>query len=143
MPIRCPRRSLLAVFTLALCACGSLAGPPVLPASGVAAAAGADDRATRTIALAPGEQVALDGGSLRFLRVVNDSRCAPDVQCVWAGDAEIALTWTPTGGAPRGFSLHTGVEPRQQALGDGRSVRLLDLARGPTPTARMALRATP
>ena len=156
MPAPHLRQPLLATLLLALCACGSMAPPasraqdPAAPATKgtVDAPAGAtaastgparDDRAAQTLSLRPGEQVALDGGRLRYLRLVNDSRCAPDVQCIWAGDAEIAMAWTPAGGAPRNFSLHTGVEPRQQVLGDGRSLRLVELARGPSPNARLEL----
>lgn len=36
--------------------------------------------------------------TLRFDRIVNDSRCPANVQCVWAGEVRIALTLTsPTG----------------------------------------------
>ena len=139
MTIRRLRRALPALLLPALCACSAIAVPPA-PQSRAATETG--DRTT-TVSLRPGEQAVLAGGRLRYLRLVNDSRCAPDVQCVWAGDAEIALEWTPAGGPPRTFSLHTGVEPRWQALDDGRSLRLLELARGPAPDARLALEAPP
>ena len=37
---------------------------------------------------------------IRFADVVEDSRCAPDVQCVWAGRVRIALALTLEGGTP-------------------------------------------
>jgi len=85
--------------------------------------------------LRPGEQVAVsDAGTLRYERLANDSRCAPDVQCVWAGDAEVAFVWMPGDGAKQSFSLHTGVEPRSQILGV-RRLTLVSLARGAAPAA--------
>jgi hypothetical protein len=85
--------------------------------------------------LHPGEQITLaDHGSLRYVRVANDSRCAPDVQCVWAGDAEVAFAWTPAHGTAQAFSLHTGKDPRQHPIGT-REVTLASLARGAAPEA--------
>ena len=40
------------------------------------------------------------------MRLVNDSRCPPNVQCVWAGNAVIALNWVPGSGASRDLQLH-------------------------------------
>jgi len=91
----------------------------------------------------PGERVALaDHGSLRYLRVLADSRCQPDVQCIWAGDAEVAFEWTPAGGTAQGFSLHTGKGPKEQALGDRRLV-LVSLSRGTSPSARLRIDRAP
>ena len=59
-----------------------------------------------TVALMPGQSASLADGLLRYVRLANDSRCKPDVQCVWAGDAVIELHWVPATGAPRGLSLH-------------------------------------
>lgn len=85
--------------------------------------------------LAPGQQVALgDDGSLRYVRLVNDSRCAPDVRCVWAGDAIVAFEWKPASGAAQAFELHTGLEPRTHDIGN-RKVRLTSLSRDPQPVA--------
>lgn len=119
---------LLSVWSpLAACTTGVTATPQAPPA-----AAG-----SREYAMRPGEQVTLGGdGSLRYVRVANDSRCAPDVQCIWAGDAEVAFAWTPARGARQAFSLHTGREPRQQSLG-ARRVTLVALARGPAPEATL------
>jgi hypothetical protein len=95
--------------------------------------------------LRPGEQAGFsDLGALRYQRLVNDSRCAPDVQCIWAGDAEVAFEWMPERGAKQSFSLHTGVEPRSHILGT-RRLTLVSLARGAAPaaTVRVDPAATP
>jgi hypothetical protein len=43
--------------------------------------------------LKDGQSVSFDGGRLRirFVRVASDSRCPVDVECVWAGNAEVLL----------------------------------------------------
>ena len=65
--------------------------------------------AEQTMSLNLGAQARLaDGSRLTYLRLVNDSRCPPGVQCIWAGDAEIELRWEPAGsGKSNTFSLHT------------------------------------
>ena len=91
----------------------------------------------------PGQEVRLtDHGRLRYLRVLADSRCQPDVQCIWAGDAEVAFQWTPAGGTARPFSLHTGKEPRQQDVG-GRRLSLVSLGRGAAPQAQLRIDDAP
>jgi hypothetical protein len=91
----------------------------------------------------PGESVMLtDHSTLRYLRVGNDSRCPPRVQCIWAGDAEVGFEWTPANGAATAFTLHTGKDPRTRDL-DGRRLTLVSLERGPAPTAQLRIDATP
>src|SRR3546814_14540841 len=47
-----------------------------------------------TFPMRPGQSATLgDHSVLRYERLVNDSRCMPDVQCIWAGDAELAFEW--------------------------------------------------
>ena len=96
-----------------------------------------------TFAMMPGATVALPGeGTLRYASLVNDSRCKPDVQCVWAGDAEVAFEWRPSGGAPDAFSLHTGQGDKSHPVGR-HVVALVSLARGDAPEARLKLEAAP
>ena len=88
-----------------------------------------------------GEQVWLShAGLLRYDRLAGDSRCPPDVQCIRAGDAEVRFSWTPGGGQAEGFSLHTGSEPRTQALA-GYVLELKSLGRGEAPRAALKLHA--
>jgi hypothetical protein len=88
-----------------------------------------------------GEQIALaDRATLHYLGVSNDSRCQPDVQCIWAGDAEVRFEWS-TAGTSKTFTLHTGKDPRRQALGD-RTLILVSLARGEAPEAHLRVDST-
>lgn len=101
--------------------------------------------AARTLVLGVGEAATLaDGSRLTYLRLVNDSRCPPGVQCIWAGDAEIALRWQPARGAAQEASLHTNPLPDRGAnaatFGPWQ-VRLEALERGVAPNA--SLRVTP
>lgn len=94
-------------------------------------------------AMNPGERVTLaDHGSLRYVRLVNDSRCPPGVNCIWAGDAEVAFEWMPAAGAVQAFSLHTGKDPKHQAIG-ARHLTLVSLERGPTPQAQLQVDTAP
>ena len=92
-----------------------------------------------TVALMPGQSASLADGLLRYVRLANDSRCKPDVQCVWAGDAVIELHWMPATGAPRDLSLHLNPQagPSSARL-DTREVTFTHLAR-PQPQASLRI----
>lgn len=129
--IRLPR-ALLPCALPALAACSTVAGADRAVAMG------------RPFDLHPGDQAVLaGGGTLRYVGLVNDSRCAPDVQCIWAGDAEIALEWAAPASAAARFSLHTTPGRNGNALGAGRVLRLLALQRGAAPVATLQVDAAP
>ena len=94
--------------------------------------------------LRPGDTAALaDGGTLRYERLVNDSRCPPDVQCIWAGDAELAFAWTPRGAETDRFSLHTKPGGELHPLDAARRLRLVSLTRGDAPVATLQVDPAP
>ena len=91
--------------------------------------------------LRPGQAIAVaDAGRLRYDAVVNDSRCRPDVQCVWAGDAAVGFTWQGADGQRDAFSLHTGRGDKSHRIGD-RTVTLVALGRRPLPEATLQIAA--
>ena len=94
----------------------------------------------QSFSMQPAETVTLaDHSQLRYLRLVADSRCPPDVQCIRAGDAEIALQWTPVASAARDFSLKTPpVQPYSHDLGT-RRLTLVSLGRGEAPQAQFRI----
>jgi hypothetical protein len=115
-------RFLVPAALASLAACSTVAGPPHVVAEGA------------PFTLQVGGAVAVERtGTLRYERLVNDSRCRPDVQCVWAGDAEVALTWTAPAGGNEAFSLHTRPDATRHSLGSAHTVRLLSLERGDAP----------
>ena len=121
-----------------LLATAVLAGCATAPATNPAADAVADGS---EIQLGIGETARLaDGSRLAYLRLVDDSRCPPDVQCVWAGDAEIALRWQPAGGGTRDLALHTNANPGPTSARIGeRRVALVALQRGIAPKATLRI----
>jgi hypothetical protein len=90
-----------------------------------------------SIQLAPGQSAQLaDDSRIDYMKLVSDSRCRPDVQCVWAGDATIAMRWTPASGAAQDFELHTTLGPKSFAAGQ-RTITLQSLERGDAPKATL------
>lgn len=60
--------------------------------------------------LGAGEEVDIAPATkLRFERIVNDSRCPAEVQCIWAGEVRIALLLTSAAG-PTAFELAQSTE---------------------------------
>ncbi|MFN2238471.1 MAG: hypothetical protein ABR524_03685 [Thermoanaerobaculia bacterium] len=85
--------------------------------------------------LSVAESAALPGeGLLEFAQVVADSRCPVDVQCVWAGDAVVALRASDVNDSAS-LRLHTG-GPRSASFGTW-EVELVELR--PLPREGMAL----
>ena len=80
-----------------------------------------------------------DGTRLTFREVQADSRCPMDVMCVWAGDATVAITLTPSKGSAESRELH--VQPSgSQIPYAGYTIALTALA--PYPRATQQIPAT-
>ena len=122
-----------------LIACGLLAGCTTVPAANQPSASTIADGSD--VQLGIGETARLtDGSRLSDLRLVNDSRCPPGVQCVWAGDAEIALRWQPASGRAQELALHTASLRGSDVARIGeRSVTLVALERGIAPRASLRI----
>ena len=84
-------------------------------------------------ALKIGASAKLVNWSVTFVRVVSDSRCPPNVDCVWAGDAMIELRVTRDR-VSRTVLLHTGLEPRS-VLALRQRVTLVGLGAKPATVA--------
>lgn len=80
------------------------------------------------------------GWTLEFVRVKSDSRCPKNVDCVWAGDAELELR-AFVGKTERRFSLHTGLAPRVTTV-LGYRLQLQQLEPQPEQGVTLAYRAT-
>lgn len=96
---------------------------------------------TRDVSMRPGDSVTLaNNGSMRYVRMVNDSRCKPDVQCIWAGNAELSFQWKKPGGGQETFSLNTSSRggATEHRLGK-QHVKLVSLARGAAPEAKLRI----
>ena|SRR5688572_3414500 len=57
---------------------------------------------------------------INFVAVAEDSRCPEGAQCIWAGNAKIALTVRKGNAKPTSIELNTGVTPQQTSyMGHG------------------------
>jgi len=119
----------------------ALAGA-LLPGSPAGVAA-QTPRAGREFEVKVGRVVTLDGGGLRvrLARVESDSRCPVDVNCVWAGNAEVVFEVGARG--RRGVTtlrLNTSASPERP--GEGRfgryTLRLVGLAPRPRGNRKIA-----
>jgi hypothetical protein len=122
----------ISTFALALAACTTTGAQPVNTV--------ADGTSIR---LAPGQSATLaDNSRLDYVKLDNDSRCRPDVQCVWAGDAVIVMRWTPAAGAmvAQDFVLHTTLDPKSFTAGN-RTITLTALERDDAPKATLQVEA--
>ena len=75
--------------------------------------------------------------NLRFLDVVEDSRCPKDAQCIWAGNAKVKVQINKPGGTPKIFEINSGIEP-QTILIEGYEIRLVALT--PEPGSNIRIR---
>ena len=97
-----------------------------------------------SIQLAPGQSATLaDDSRLDYVKLDNDSRCRPGVQCVWAGDAVIVMRWTPANAmTAQDFVLHTTLDPKSFDAGD-RTITLTALERDDAPKATFQVDSKP
>lgn len=94
------------------------------------------------IVMQAGDRVLLqDRSTLRYVGVTADSRCPPGVQCIRAGDADVAFEFTPGGGSPAALSLNIPEAP-SAAVG-GWQLRLLALGFGDEPAATVQVDPAP
>ena len=90
--------------------------------------------------LRPGDSVSLpDAAVLRYLGVSADSRCRPDVQCIRAGDADVALAYTAPGAASRSMMINTDAPAADVG---GWHLRLLSLEFGASPRVTLQVDRT-
>ena len=96
------------------------------------ASAGAAMSPGRPMVLRPGDSVSLpEAAVLRYIGVSADSRCRPpDVQCIRAGDADVALEYSARGAASRSITINTDAPAADVG---GWRLRLLSLEFGAAP----------
>lgn len=128
-------RSLLLAFAVAFAGCQSPGG------NGAPASSGAAVNIPGDHALRVGQSLTLpDRSTLAYIRLVADSRCRPDVQCIRAGDADIELRWNPAAGTPATAVLNSDPANLQKAPNAARfgrwqvTLKALDWKEPPTAT---------
>lgn len=105
------RLSIIALAGL-LAACSSAAGP----------------RLGDSFTLRVGETASITelGLWMRFIQVVDDSRCPASVTCIWEGDGAVLIEVAPLNGDSKESVLHTNAGPNSIPLGQA-EVRLVKL----------------
>ncbi len=123
------------LLTTLACASPSHPGDPGNVSQGVLVQSG------REFDISVGQEVQVQGTgmTIRFNGVSDDSRCAIDVQCVWAGNAIVRLTLTAPGTAGTDAALNTTLDPKSASFA-GYSVRLTGLK--PAPRSGTAIAAS-
>ena len=112
------KRLALTMGTLVVLAAGA-GGSVALARTHGGTAAPPRPAAGNTVTADPGHDVSLGTGqeaelstkdvTVRYTRLVEDSRCKPGLQCFWQGDAIVAVTLTQPGRGERtDTELHTG-----------------------------------
>ena len=83
------------------------------------------------------EVVHRGGLRVRFISIVEDSRCPTDTNCIWAGNAKIRMRVTKSGRA-KDIEMHTN-GPNNTVAVNGYSLTLMKL----TPEPRSNIRINP
>jgi hypothetical protein len=83
--------------------------------------------------LSPGQSALVGSEPLKitFERIAADSRCAPEVQCVWEGDAVAKVTAATGAQPPASYELHTNSGFATQVDHGVYRIRLSAVAPGP------------
>ena len=89
-----------------------------------------------TVTLKVGKEVRARSSKVRikFISIVEDSRCPTDVNCIWAGNAKIKVL-VSTSRTSREFEINTNLGPQGNQL-DGWAINLVELT--PSPTSKGA-----
>ena len=77
--------------------------------------------------------------SIRFVSVIEDSRCPQGVQCVWQGNAKASFELSGIERKPSTVRLNTGIEPKELEY-SGYTVKLVKITPEPKSSERLAPR---
>lgn len=77
----------------------------------------------------------LFGVRIKFVDLIEDSRCPIDTQCVWAGNAKIKVQLTKNGRA-KTVEMNTGTEPRTIRF-EGYEIKITKLTPAPASNIRI------
>ena len=83
-------------------------------------------------------QKAVSGSKLKikFVSVVEDSRCPEGTNCIWAGNAKVKIQVGKTGGEMKTFELNSNSEPKSVSF-EGYEIKLTGLEPHPKANVRI------
>ncbi|MBK8302411.1 MAG: hypothetical protein WBC19_12780 [Pyrinomonadaceae bacterium] len=81
-----------------------------------------------TFSVQIGEQKVTTTGKItvKFIEVLEDSRCPPHVTCIWAGNAKIKISVKKGRKAAKTFELNSGLDPKTIVF-EGYDITFVDL----------------
>ena len=74
--------------------------------------------------------------TIKFVSLVEDSRCAEGTQCVWAGNAKIKVKVTTARGESKTFEMNTNLGAKGDSIG-GYNIMLESLTPHPNANIRI------
>ncbi|HXH69016.1 MAG TPA: hypothetical protein VNI60_01580 [Pyrinomonadaceae bacterium] len=74
--------------------------------------------------------------TIKFVSLVEDSRCPTDTRCIQAGNAKIQIEVKKAGGASKTFELNTNAKPQILSFA-GYTIKLTDLNPKPATNIRI------
>ena len=114
---------------------GIIAGLMFMLAFAVVPATAAKRSETLRVQINKEKKFAKSKLTVRFVELVEDSRCPTDTNCVWAGNAKIKIRVTMNGRTPD-LTLDTN-GPKQAATAEGYSIKLIGLTPEPRSNVRI------
>lgn len=81
------------------------------------------------IVLKPGQQRVVSTLRIKFIEVVEDSRCPQNANCVWAGNAKVKIQVTSKRSGTRVFEMNTFSGPKGNQF-EGYAINLESLTPG-------------
>lgn len=82
------------------------------------------------------EAASKGGVKVKFLALIEDSRCPTDTTCIWAGNAKIKVQLSKRGQKTKTVTLNTGVNP-QSVLFAGYQIKFTGLTPEPRTNIRI------
>ncbi len=114
---------------------GLIAGLMLLLAFSVLPVSAAKRAETLRVQINKEKRFAKSKLSVRFVELVEDSRCPADAQCVWAGNAKIKIRVTMKGRS-HDLTLDTN-GPHQATTAEGYTIKLISLTPAPRSNIRI------
>ena len=93
---------------------------------------------SREIRVRINQQKAVSGTKLKikFIAMVEDSRCPTDANCIWAGNAKIKIRVSKNGKAAKTFELNSNLAPTTVVF-EGHEFKLTALTPAPSSNIRI------
>jgi hypothetical protein len=112
-----------------------IAGLMMLLAFGVMPATAARRSETMRVQINKEKRFPKSKLSVRFVELIEDSRCPTDTTCIWAGNAKIKIRVSKNGRSQE-LTLDTN-GPHQAATAEGYSIKLISLTPEPRSNIRI------